>query len=280
MYFFPTGTLSVQDEFPDSPNVYSWQSTRRRRGNLSGHEEISRGTGNADREPETTNTDEESRHWAGTCWNLRTRTGRNDHGRGTLGVDGVGGKPRSPREDTVRRTRDRKSGAGGNRCYGGSPRTRYAAKRRSGVKITRIVPRQTCNRYSVIESQPQSHLRSHPRSRLPLSNPLILLAQAHDHEPSTGQGKGSGVKPGATRRKTVVFLGSLPAGFFLARKGESLPARSPGGTCRRRPAAPGRGRRRSHGRKHRAHRSLGNRADAVSHTAHSHHLHLHQDPNE
>ena len=164
----------------------------------------------------------------------------------------------------MRRTRDRKSGAGGNRGYGGSPRTRYAAKRRSGVKITRIVPRQTCNRYSVIESQPQSHLRSHPRSRLPLSNPLIILAQAHDHEPSTGQGKGSGVKPGATRRKTVVFLGSLPAGFFLARKGESLPARSPGGTCRRRPAAPGRGRRRSHGRKHRAHRSLGNRAQPSS----------------
>ena len=38
----------------------------------------------------------------------------------------------------------------------------------------------------------------------------------------------------------------------------------------------GRGRRRSHGRKERAHRSLENRAGAVSHSPHSHHLH--QDP--
>ena len=25
MYFFPMGTLSVRNELPDSPNVYSWQ---------------------------------------------------------------------------------------------------------------------------------------------------------------------------------------------------------------------------------------------------------------
>ena len=42
----------------------------------------------------------------------------------------------------------------------------------------------------------------------------------------------------------------------------------------------GRGRRRSHGRTERAHRSLENRVGAVSHSAHRHHLHLHQDPHE
>ena len=50
---------------------------------------------------------------------------------------------------------------------------------------------------------------------------------------------------------------------------ESLPASS--GGC---------GRRHSCGRNNRAHRSLQNRADAVSHSDHSHHLLLHQDVDE
>ena len=64
---------------------------------------------------------------------------------------------------------------------------------------------RACNRDDVIKLQPQSHLQSHPRSHVPLPNPLIPLTKPYTYDLPTRSGKGSGERRGATHPKTCGF---------------------------------------------------------------------------